>query len=74
MVLLILKHKDKYIRHKQEEYALCDMDKASVFPMSKIQEVKDHLQNLRNNGFPEASVGRLIIKEVPFDIDEELKS
>jgi len=73
MELLILKQKDSYVRYKDGEYLFCGMDKASVFPMSKIQEVKDHILNLQNNGFPEATIGKLIIEEVPFNVDEGIE-
>ncbi len=71
MDLLILKTKDKYIRFKKDEYVICDMDKASVFPMSRIQEVREHLLNLRRKGFTDVSVNKLLIKEVPYDIENE---
>ncbi len=71
MDLLILKTKDKYIRFKNDEYIICDMDKASVFPMSRIQEARENLLNLRKMGFTDVSVSRLIINEVPYDIVKE---
>ncbi len=68
MDLLIIKNKDRYIRFKDGEYIICDMDKASVFPMSRIEDVREHMENLVDKGFTDIYAGKLIIKEVSFDI------
>lgn len=68
--LLILKNKEMFVRYKNGEYTLCGMDKASVFPLSGLPEVRRHLDALHKKGFPDASIGKLLIQEVPFDMDE----
>lgn len=69
MELLILKHRNRYIRYTDREYKLCSMDKASVFPLSRLRDVVEHLTVLRAGGYPDASVGKLMIQEVPYDMD-----
>ena len=72
MNLLIIKYKDKYVRHKDGQYIFCGMDKASVFPMTDLEDVKDHILNLRRNGFSEATIAKLIVEEAPFNIDDRI--
>ena len=71
MELLIIKSGKDYVRVKGGDYILCNFDKASVFPMDKLDVVKDHLSMLRNRGFVPVSINRLIISEEPFN-DPEL--
>ena len=69
MELLILKYKDKYIKYKDGQYFFCGMDKASVFPIKNAKEILDHILNLHKDGFSDATVMKLIIKEIPFNIN-----
>ncbi len=65
--LLIIKNNDAYIRVKENQYFLCALDKASVFPVDKILNVKEHVKCLKNNGFDNACIYRLILTEIPFE-------
>ena len=67
MELLIIKSGDDYIRVKAEQYLFCQLDKASVFPMDKLQEVKSHANILREKGFHRISISRLRLSEEPFE-------
>lgn len=67
MELLIIKSGKDYIRVKAENYILCQLDKASVFPMDKLEEVKIHAKILREKGFHRISISRLKLSEEPFE-------
>ncbi len=70
MELLIIKSGNDYIRVKAENYILCRLDKASVFPMDKLEEVKNHARMLRKKGFHRISISRLRLSEEPFENQE----
>ncbi len=61
--LLVIKYNDRYIRVKDGEYTICGLDKASVFPMEKMEEVKEHIKTIREkqNLFPR--LFKLILRE-----------
>lgn len=67
MELLIIKSGEDYIRIKAENYLLCQLEKASVFPMEKLKEVKTHVNILIENGFQRISISRLRLSEEPFE-------
>ena len=67
MELLIIKSGKDYVRVKEGDYILCNLNQASVFPMDKLDLIKDHLKRLRNRNFASVSVNRLIISEEPFN-------
>jgi hypothetical protein len=67
MELLIIKSGEDYIRVKAENYLLCQLDKASVFPMDKLKAVKTHVNILREKGFHRISISRLRLSEEPFE-------
>jgi hypothetical protein len=71
MELLIIKSGKDYIRVKAEKYILCQLDKASVFPMDKLEEVKTHTQILREKGFHRISISKLKLSEEPFENHDE---
>ncbi len=64
--LLIIKDNENYIRVKENQYSCCSLDKASVFPMDKILNVKEHVKCLKNKGFDRACIYKLILTEIPF--------
>lgn len=64
--LLIIKTGDAYIRITDNTYTTCDMDKASVFPESKIDDVMAHIKRLKAHGKETAAVYKLIITETPY--------
>ncbi len=63
MELLILKNIDQYIRFKENEYILVNLDKASVFPMEQLETVKDHERELVRQGFIDVQIKRLTLTE-----------
>ena len=65
MELLIIKSGNEYIRVKEEAYLLCRIDKASVFPLKKLTEVKRHVDVICNSGFRDVSIRKLILTEEP---------
>ena len=64
--LLILRAGDSYIRLCIEGYELCDMDKASVFPLAKVHDVLSYRDELAAQGIGELRIHKLIISEEPF--------
>lgn len=66
MELLILKHHDQYIRFKENEYLLVNLDKASVFPMDDLDIVKEHEKELVRQGYIDVQIKKLILTEVDF--------
>lgn len=67
--LLIIKINEDYIRFKNSEYFRCTLDKASVFPMDKLDTVKEHVNELGIKGFSPVSVLKLILTEKPYNLD-----
>ena len=67
MELLIIKSGKDYIRVKTEDYILCQLDKASVFPIDNLDEVKKHVKKLRKKEFPLISIYRLKLLEEPLE-------
>ncbi len=66
MELLIIKSRDHYFRFKKNTFETCPMNKASVFPLEKISEVKVCKKKLENDGIVDAAIFKLIITEEPF--------
>ena len=66
MELLIIKSRDHYFRFQGDSYDTCPMNKASVFPLEKVAEVKVCKKKLEDDGVPDAEIYRLIITEEPF--------
>ena len=64
--LLIIKNRDQYIRVKGDDYQVCNLDKASVFPMEKLEQVKRHIETMKQNGFEQPVMAKLILREEPF--------
>ncbi len=61
--LLVLKSGPHYIRIHEDDYQTCSMEKATVFPLERIEEAKIHAQRLREKGFRDVAVYRLVIQE-----------
>lgn len=64
--LLILRADDSYIRLRADGHELCDMEKASVFPLTKVHEVRSHRDELAARGIINLRIHRLTITEEPF--------
>lgn len=68
--LLILKSNSDYIRIKEDEYILCGLDKASVFPKEKLEFVRQHLERIRKETEFSPAVFKLTLREEPlFETD-----
>ncbi|MDY6934132.1 MAG: hypothetical protein SVZ03_07905 [Spirochaetota bacterium] len=68
MVLLVIKSKEDYFCIKDGEYHKCHIDKASVYPLDKIDTVRSHIDNLIKIGEEDASLYKLTISEEPCNI------
>lgn len=50
MELLIIKAGDDYFRFSNDDFEICTMQKASVYPVEDIADVKEHRDLLRKQG------------------------
>ena len=66
MELLIIKSRNHYFRFQGDSYDTCPMNKASVFPVEKVADVKILKKKLEDDGIADAAVYRLTITEEPF--------
>ncbi|MEA2114525.1 MAG: hypothetical protein U9P36_03955 [Thermodesulfobacteriota bacterium] len=66
MELLIIKSRDHYFRFKKTTYETCPMNKASVFHLDKVADVKILKKKLVNDGLTDAAIYKLTITEEPF--------
>jgi hypothetical protein len=64
--LLIIKTGNDYIRVKEELYSVCGLDKASVFPMEKLEIVKAHVVSMEKRHGWKGTIRRLILREEAF--------
>lgn len=65
MELLIIKIGTNYIRFKENGYYAVGLDKASVYPFDRLEQVRQQLADVRAGGFPQAAIYRLTLTEVP---------
>lgn len=63
MKLLIIKSGKDYIRFKDNSYLIVQLDKASVFPFDHMEMVKQHQTCLKEQGFKNISIKKLILTE-----------
>jgi len=63
MELLIIKSGREYLRFKNNDDLLVQLDKASVFPMEKIDLVEQHETRLKAKGFGTVRIKKLILTE-----------
>ena len=63
MELLIIKSGKDYIRIKNQQYLIAKLDKASVFPFAQLDIVKLHESDLKDRGFKDVSIKKLILTE-----------
>jgi hypothetical protein len=64
--LLIIKAGDDYFRFKEGSFEACDMNKASVFPLTQLDEAKILCQRLRDAGIVGVALRKLTIVEEPY--------
>jgi len=63
MELLILKSGPDYIRYKDGAFLRTGLDKASVFPMDRMMVVRQHAEALKDQGFDQVSIKKLVLRE-----------
>lgn len=61
--LLIIKAGDDYFRFKEDSFEHCAMNKASVFPLTQLEEARIWCQKLRDAGTVGAALHKLTIVE-----------
>jgi hypothetical protein len=67
MDLLIIKCGRDYIRVKEDTFITVGLDKASVFPMDQLDQVRDRLKQVQASGLVQAAIYRLTLTERPFE-------
>ena len=65
--LLIIKTGESYIRVKEGTYNICGLDKASVFPMDKLETVRGHVADMEKKHGWHGTIHRLILREEPLE-------
>ncbi|HCY88445.1 MAG TPA: hypothetical protein DHV36_25140 [Desulfobacteraceae bacterium] len=63
MELLIIKTGSRYIRVKPEGLITVNLDKASVFPMDRLDHVRDIADKAAESGFDAVTVKKLVLSE-----------
>ncbi len=63
MELLIITSGKDYIRFKDNNYLTVQLDKASVFPFDHMDMVQQHQTRLKEQGFKNISIKKLILTE-----------
>jgi len=63
MELLILRSDKDYIRFKDNNYLTVQLDKASVFPFDHMDIVQQHKTRLKEQGFTNVCIKKLILTE-----------
>lgn len=63
--LLIIKTENRYVRVKSSEYLICGLDKASVFPMEKLETVREHAAAAAEQLGGAPRIYKLILREEP---------
>ena len=64
--LLIIKAGNHYFRFKDQQYHTCELNKASVFPLDKIDVVRELIKRLLEDGIAKPHIAKLIITEEPY--------
>lgn len=63
MELLVIKSGAAYIRIRETGIVAVGLDKASVWPLARLNQVEEQLGRVQNSGFPEAAIFRLTLTE-----------
>ena len=66
MELLIIKSTSEYVRVTDDAYLFVGLDRASVFPLEKLETARGHLKKLQDQGFEHASIYKLKLSEEPY--------
>lgn len=65
--LLIIRSGTKYIRLREGGYELCEMNKASVFPLTDLVKVKEEVKRLIAEAVTDVRLHKLTICEEPYE-------
>ena len=71
MRLLILKANDKYLRFRDNGPELTSIEKASVYSLEKVSEVREKVTFLKNQGYTDVEIKQLTITEEHFEDGRE---
>ena len=63
MELLVIKSGADYIRIAEEEYHRCGLNKASVFPLDQLDNVREYVRQMEGRDFESVTIKKLIITE-----------
>ncbi len=63
MELLIIKCGERYLKTSAADYELVDFNKASVFPLHQLEQVRDMETRALAQGFSELCVKKLVLTE-----------
>ncbi len=64
--LLIIKAGNQYFRFKDQQYYACELNKASVFAVDKIETVRKLINRLQGDGIHQPYIAKLTITEKPY--------
>jgi len=64
--LLIVKAGNHYLRFFPEGHQFCAFDKASVFPLDQVAQVRDHMRRAYDDGIADIELHKLTIIEEPY--------
>lgn len=63
MELLIIRTQDRYLRFKENQILEVRLDKASVFPMDRLDHVRDLERQAVVQGFKNTIIKKLVLTE-----------
>ena len=64
--LLIVKAGSQYLRFLPEGYQICSFDKASVFPLDQVAQVREQIRRAVGGGAADIELRKLTIVEEPY--------
>ena len=64
--LLIVKAGNQYLRFLPEGHQFCEFDKASVYPLDQVAQVRERIHRAQENGIADIELRKLTIIEEPF--------
>lgn len=64
--LLVVKVGSRYLRFLPEGYEICSFDKASVFPLDQVAQVREQMHRALGNGAADIELRKLTIIEEPY--------
>ena len=67
MKLLVIKSGADYIRVAEEEYLRCGLNKASVFPLDQLDNVRKYVRQMEGRDFESVTIKKLKKKKKPFE-------